>query len=152
MIVTAVESTTLRIIAYDENLARRVRALTVGRKDVVEQMMFGGIAFMCRGRMACGLVRDELMVRVGPERYDETLRRPHVRPMDFTKRPMRGLVFVSLAGVEDDADLQAWLQLAFEVAESSPPKKRPAKQRPPSTPSAKGQSAKQRPAKQRGRG
>lgn len=115
---------------YDETLARRVRALTRGRKDVVEKMMFGGIAFMCKGRMACGIVQDELMVRVGPERHDELLSRSHVRPMDFTGRPMRGFLYVTPAGIEQDFELQRWVELAFEIASSSPAKPRKASRKP----------------------
>jgi len=113
-------------VAYDETLARRVRAITRGRKDVVEKMMFGGIAFMCDGHMACGIVQDELMVRVGPERHDEMLARPHVRPMDFTGRPMRGFLYVTPAGIEQAHELQSWVELAFEIAGTAPAKPRKA--------------------------
>ncbi|MDP2674691.1 MAG: TfoX/Sxy family protein [Dehalococcoidia bacterium] len=74
-------------MAYDEELAERVRRALAGRKGISEKKMFGGIAFMLGGNMFCGIVKDQLMVRVGPERYDDALSRPHARPMDFTGPP-----------------------------------------------------------------
>lgn len=78
--------------------------------------MFGGLTFMVAGRMACGVVHDELMVRVGPDGHDAALAEPHTRPMDFTGRPMRGMVYVDPAGVASDADLASWLDRAISVA------------------------------------
>lgn len=84
--------------------------------------MFGGIAFMVRGNMCCGVVKDELMVRVGPDRYEEALARPHARPMDFTGRPMKGMLFVAEPGFRTDEALAQWVALASEYAASLPPK------------------------------
>jgi len=98
-------------MAYDENLAERIRRALERRADIAEKKMFGGLAFLSGGKMFCGIVKDELMVRVGPERYDEALRRPYARPMDFTGRPMQGYVFVIPAGcgtVEAVAPWVAW--------------------------------------------
>ncbi len=75
---------------YDEGLAERIRGILDNRRDVSERRMFGGIAFMIRGHMSVGIVKDDLMVRVGPETYDNLVRQPHSRPMDFTGRPMKG--------------------------------------------------------------
>ena len=110
-------------MAYDEELAERIRRALAGRKGLSEKKMFGGIAFMLRGNMACGIVRDQLMVRVGPERYDDALARPHARPMDFTGRPMKGMVYVGPEGLRSDADLAGWLRRGVEFAASFPPKK-----------------------------
>lgn len=103
-------------MAYDEGLAGRIRTALDGRDDVVERKMFGGIAFMVGGRMACGVIRDDLMVRVGPEGDAAALADPHARPMDFTGRPMKGMVYVSPDGVRSDADLERWVELAVRVA------------------------------------
>jgi hypothetical protein len=86
-------------MAYDEALAERIRGVLGVRHDVREQKMFGGIAFMVRDRMAVGVINDDLMVKVGPDAHDEAMAQPHVRPMDFTGRPMRGMVYVAPAGV-----------------------------------------------------
>ena len=71
-------------MAYDEAVARRVREALAGTPDVVEKRMFGGIAFMVRGNMCCGVIGDRLMLRVGPKGYETALSRPHAKPMDFT--------------------------------------------------------------------
>ena len=112
-------------MAYDERLADRIRALLGGRADVEERKMFGGIAFMVAGRMACGVTDGDLMVRVGPDRYEDALARPHTRPMDFTGKPMRGYVYVAPAGIAAKADLRAWVAWAVDVAvAAAPPKPR----------------------------
>lgn len=82
--------------------------------------MFGGLAFLRGGRMFCGIAKDELMVRVGPERYEESLRKPHVRPMDFTGRPLKGYVYVAEAGRRTDAALRAWVNLSASFVGTPP--------------------------------
>jgi len=84
--------------------------------------MFGGLAFMLDGNMACGVVGADLMVRVGPDAYDEALSRPNVRLMDFTHRPARGMVYVESAGVSDQAGLADWVGRGTRFARSLPPK------------------------------
>jgi TfoX/Sxy family transcriptional regulator of competence genes len=85
--------------------------------------MFGGIAFMFDGNMACGIVRSDIMVRVGPDAYEDALSRPHVRPMDFTGRPMKGMVYVDAPGIADDAALSDWVERGHAYAASLPPKR-----------------------------
>jgi TfoX/Sxy family transcriptional regulator of competence genes len=111
-------------MAYDEALAERIRAVLAGRDNVTEQKMFGGIAFMISDRMAVGVVHDDLMVRVGPDAHDDAVARPHVRPMDFTGRPMRGFVYVAPTGVADDRDLAQWVEAGAGFAASQLPKRR----------------------------
>ena len=103
-------------MAYDEDLAERIRDALSGQKDITEKKMFGGLAFLLRGKMFCGIVKEDLMVRVGSERYDEALRKAHVRPMDFTGRPMSGYVFVGPAGCRTDAAVTAWVEWGAEFA------------------------------------
>ncbi len=103
---------------YDEGLAQRIRELMEERHDVSEKRMFGGLAFLVAGKMCVGVVRDELMVRVGPGEYAAALRRPHARRMDFTGRPMKGFVFVAPAGVESDAALRAWVECGVRFVRS----------------------------------
>lgn len=109
-------------MAYDERLAERVRTVLAARDGVDERRMFGGLAFMLRGNMCCGIVGDDLMVRAGPERYEALLAEPHARPMDFTGRPMKGMLYVSSAGVKDDAALASWVERGVDFALSLPPK------------------------------
>jgi TfoX/Sxy family transcriptional regulator of competence genes len=107
-------------LPYDQDLADRVRAV-LPPEPVTERRMFGGLAFMLRGHMFCGVVKDTLMVRLGPERAEEALDAPHVRPMDFTGRPMKGMVFVEPGGLHGES-LGNWVREAAEFARCLPPK------------------------------
>src|SRR5688572_11756697 len=118
-------------MAYDEGLAERVRGVLEERGPVSERRMFGGLAFLVRGHMAVGIVKDELMVRVGPEAYAHALSEPHARAMDFTGRPMKGLLFVSPEGLESDTDLERWIERGFGYAASLPAKEPRLKAMPP---------------------
>ena len=109
-------------MAYDEGLAQRIRETLSDRSDVAERKMFGGLCFMVRGHMSCGIVKDELMVRVGKDAYEDSLTLPHAREMDFTGRAMKGMVYVAQDGLEADADLAAWVGRGTTNAESLPPK------------------------------
>ena len=109
-------------MAYDEGLAQRIRKLLEDRDEVVERRMFGGLAFLWRGNLCVGVVKEALMVRVGPAAHDEALSRPHARPMDFTGRPMKGLVYVAAPGLESDRALRAWLERGVWFAASLPAK------------------------------
>ena len=82
-------------MAYDEDLAERVLGVLGGKPGLTQRKMFGGLAFMLRGNLACGVLRNDLMVRVPKDGYEAMLARPHVREMDFTGRPMRGWVVVT---------------------------------------------------------
>jgi TfoX/Sxy family transcriptional regulator of competence genes len=108
-------------MAYDEKLADRIRDVLAGEEGVTERKMFGGIAYMVNGNMACGIVRDDLMLRLGAEAAEKALDRPHVRQMDFTGRPMTGMVYVGPAGVRGVA-LRNWVAKAVTFARSLPPK------------------------------
>jgi len=109
-------------MAFDEKLVERVRKELEGRRGVEERKMFGGLTFMVRGNMACGVDKDRLMVRVGPEGMEAALKRPHAKPMDFTGRPMKGFVLVGPAATETDDGLDAWVARAESFASSLPPK------------------------------
>jgi len=109
-------------MAFDEAVAGRVRKALAGAPDVVEKRMFGGIAFMVRGNMCCGVIGDRLMLRVGPKGYETTLSLPHARAMDFTGRPMKGMVYIEPAGFASTRDLDTWIKKAMEFALSLPAK------------------------------
>jgi TfoX/Sxy family transcriptional regulator of competence genes len=111
-------------MAYDEKLAGRVRDLLATKPGYSERKMFGGLCFMIGGNMACGIVKDELMVRVAPEKYEDALAHPHARPMDFTGRPSKGMVYVGTGGIGDEGALAAWVERAAGFAETLPPKSR----------------------------
>ena len=109
-------------MAYDETLADRIRRALGPRDDVTEKKMFGGIAFLLNGKMFCGIVGSDLMVRVGRERYEAALRKAHTRPMDFTGRPLPGYVYVSEAGCRG-ASLANWIEQGAQEVASLPGKK-----------------------------
>jgi TfoX/Sxy family transcriptional regulator of competence genes len=96
-------------VSYDENLAARVRAALANRADVAEKKMFGGLCFMVDGAMCCGLTKTDFMVRVAPDQYDDALAQPHARPMDFTGRPLVGMVYVAPEGLRNAAALAKWV-------------------------------------------
>jgi TfoX/Sxy family transcriptional regulator of competence genes len=105
-------------VPFDEGLAQRIREHVEEAPGVSEKRMFGGLAFLVNGNMAVGVVKSELMVRVGPDEHAAALREPHARPMDFTGRPMKGFVFVAEAGVEDDDALARWVRRGVLFAAS----------------------------------
>ncbi len=109
-------------MAYDEGLADRLRTIFAGRPEVVEQKMFGGVAYMVAGNMCCGVIGNTLMARVGPEAYREALTQPHAHPMDMTGRPMKGFVVVDPPGIATDADLLTWVARCEKFIETLPPK------------------------------
>jgi TfoX/Sxy family transcriptional regulator of competence genes len=111
-------------MAYDEQLATRIRVLLEGERAVIEKKMFGGLAFMSHGKMFSGILSKDLVVRVGPEANDQVLKEPHTRPMDFTGRPMKGYVYVGPAGTNTAAQLRKWLTRGQTFVASLPPAKR----------------------------
>ena len=109
-------------MAYDEGLAQRIED-ALGEVDGLEaKKMFGGVGYMLNGNMAVGVSGDDLIVRVGPERYEELLARPHAGPFGPTGRTMTGWVTVAPAGLSEDADLEEWVGLGVAFAVGLPPK------------------------------
>ena len=110
-------------MAYSEDLADRVRVQLAGRTKFSERKMFGGLTFMVNAHMCCGIVGDELMVRVRSDAYADSLRQPHAREMDFTGKSFKGMVYVGIEGVEQDDDLGGWIIRGLEYVQTFPPKK-----------------------------
>ena len=109
-------------MAYDEALGDRIRDVLMGVDRVEERKMFGGLGLMVGGHMIVGVVRDELMARVGAEGEDDALEQPHARPMDFTGRPMTGFIFVAADGVATEGDVRPWVERALAFVATLPPK------------------------------
>jgi TfoX/Sxy family transcriptional regulator of competence genes len=109
-------------MAYDEDLADRVREQLAAEPAVIEKAMFGGLAFLLEGNMAVGISGQELMVRVGPDASDDALARPHARPFDMTGRPMKGWILVAPEGLTEERDLAAWVARGVDFARSLPAK------------------------------
>lgn len=112
-----------KAMAYDELLAKRVqKTLRASGIEFSERKMFGGIAFMLNGNMCCGIIEDELVLRVGHELARDLLKQDQVRVMDFTGRPMRGFVMVENEALKENPSLLEWLEPAISFANSLPPK------------------------------
>lgn len=108
-------------MAYDVNLADRIRKV-LDNKNVAykEQEMFGGIAFMVKGKMCVGVIKNDLMARIDPDIYEKEVKRKGARPMDFAKRPMKGFVYVEPNGVDTIRDLRYWVGLCLDFNPKAP--------------------------------
>jgi len=110
-------------MAYDETLAERIRKALGKRKGLVAKQMFGGIAFLLNGNMCVGVHKDELIVRLDPDKTDAALTKPHTRLFDLSGRPMKGWILVAPKGIATAGQLGTWLTLAAEYAGALPPKR-----------------------------
>jgi len=116
-------------VAYDEELADRLREHLERVKRVTEREMFGGISFMVGGNMCCGVLGDDLIVRIDPTLHHDALTRPNVSEFSMGGRTSKGMIRVGPAGVDDDDELALWLRLGIAHATSLPPKKAGAKKK-----------------------
>jgi TfoX/Sxy family transcriptional regulator of competence genes len=110
-------------VAYDEELAGRIRALLGGRDDLTEKKMFGGLAFLLGGNMAVAASgQGGILVRVDPEESDELVASTVAEPMEMRGRQMAGWLRVDTADVAADDELAAWVDRGATYAASLPPK------------------------------
>jgi TfoX/Sxy family transcriptional regulator of competence genes len=101
-------------MAYNEELADRVRERFAELPNTEEKEMMGGLVFMYNDKMCAGIVKDELMCRINPEFHDMAVEKTGCRTMDFTKRPMKGYVMVDETGMRSKSDLDYWIDLAID--------------------------------------
>ena len=109
-------------MTYNQTLAERIRSQLGSSDEIKEKKMFGGLGFIVNGNMACGIIGDDLVVRIGPEHYTQALSQPHTRPFDFSGKPMAGWIYVEPVGYEADRELKNWIQQGMKFARSLPPK------------------------------
>jgi len=109
-------------MAYDAGLAQRVREILEEQTGFNEKKMFGGICYLLNGNMACGILNDDLIVRVGTKSYENALKLPNTRIFDITGKPMKGWIMVSSEGYESDEDLLDWVRQGVMFARSLRPK------------------------------
>ena len=109
-------------MSYDELLAIRIRAAIGPLPNLVEKKMFGGVCILVNGNMACGVYKDDLIVRVGREKYQEALSRPCTKLFDITGKALKGWVMVEPGGCEIESDLKTWVELGLAFARSLPAK------------------------------
>ncbi len=102
-------------MAFDEHLNDRIR-LALARKGILfeEKKMMGGVCYLVNEKMCIGIVKNSLMARIDPETQDTLIQQPGCRVMDFTKKPMKGFVFVDPEGTDLDRDLEYWIDQALE--------------------------------------
>ncbi len=115
-------------MAYDAALADRIRAVVANWEGVTHKRMFGGICFLLFGHMCCGVLKEDLILRLSQEHTVEALKRPHTRPFDIAPTPMKTIFFVGPEGFRTDEALRGWLEQSYQFALSLPPK--PARGRP----------------------
>lgn len=111
-------------MAYDEELGKRIKSVLEETTAFEEVKLFGGVGYMIRRNMACGVHKDMLVVRLEKEHYDRDIQLPITQPFDITGREMRGWMLVSPQGVEKEADLRHWVQTGVEFALTLPAKER----------------------------
>ena len=108
-------------MAYDLKLAERIRA-ELGEIPFIEKKMFGGVGFLIHGNMACGVHKEDMIVRVEPEKHSKLLKKPHTKPFDITGRPMKGWLLVEADGCKTAKQLNTWIKEGVEFALTLPPK------------------------------
>ncbi len=110
-------------MAHDEKLAERVEAALSETKGVTSKKMFGGLCYLHNGNMLCGLDnKGNLMVRVGPKQYEAALKLEHAAEMDFTGKPLHGMIYVRPEGFKTDEALGKWLRMGLEFTAALPAK------------------------------
>jgi TfoX/Sxy family transcriptional regulator of competence genes len=108
-------------MAYNLKLAERIRTELEGI-PFVEKKMFGGVGFLIHGNMACGVYKEDMIVRVNPEKHMKLLKKPHVKPFDITGRPMKGWLAVEPEGCKTKKQMGTWVKEGVEFALTLPPK------------------------------
>jgi TfoX/Sxy family transcriptional regulator of competence genes len=108
-------------MAYNLKLAERIRSQLNG-VSFEEKKMFGGVGFLLNGNMACGVNKDNLIVRIDPEKQNTLLKKPHAKTFDLTGKPMKGWLVVEAGGIKTDKQLSAWVKEGLEFASTLPPK------------------------------
>jgi TfoX/Sxy family transcriptional regulator of competence genes len=110
-------------MAYDENLAQRIESVLKSGPEITQKKMFGGLCFLLSGNMLCGINGDKLMARVGQEKYEYALRQKHASEMDFTGKPLKGMIYVLPEGIKRKDSLTKWIDMCIEFVGTLPEKK-----------------------------
>lgn len=111
-------------MAFNELLANRIREALVDLPVVEEKRMFGGVCFMVNNKMCVGVIKEDMMCRVRPEKEEEALEQSGCRPMDFTSRPMKGYVYVDEQGLKTKKMFDYWINLCLEFNVIAKPAKK----------------------------
>ena len=103
-------------MVFDSTLADRIRKILGRRRGVAEKKMFGGLSFLVNGKMAVGILGEDLVVRMDADQFVKALKKPHTRPMDFTGRPMKGWLYVAPKGTATEKALSQWVECGLAYA------------------------------------
>lgn len=107
---------------YDAGLAQRVREILEEEPGFDEKKMFGGICFLLFGNMVCGIIKDDLIIRIGPANYHEALKMPQTKKFDLTGKALTGWVMVLSKALDSDEELNTRVQKAISFVRTLPPK------------------------------
>lgn len=110
-------------MAYSESLALRVRSALARRRGVTEKKLFGGVGFLLHGNLLVAIWKQSLIVRLGPDVAAQALAEPEVREFDVTGKPMKGWIMVDPEGLDEDRQLNRWIEQAWEFVAQLPAKK-----------------------------
>ena len=108
-------------MAYNLKLAERIRA-ELNSLPFIEKKLFGGIGFLIHGNMACGVFKEDLLVRIDPEKNAKLLKKPHTKVFDITSRPTKGWLLVEPNGCKTKKQLSTWVKEGVEFALTLPAK------------------------------
>ena len=109
-------------MSYDEKLAERIRTNLKLKRGMVEKKIFGGVGFMFQGNMACGVQKQDMIIRMSDSDFEKALKNRHARIFDTMGKPMKGWVLVDPEGCRSDKDLQSWIDMGLNFAKSLPAK------------------------------
>lgn len=110
-------------MAIDTKLLERLESALKRKRGITQKKMFGGVCFLHHGNMLCGVDnKSRVMLRVGPDRYEEILKMKHANKMDFTGKPMKGMVYISPNGTKSIESLKEWVDLALKFTKTLPKK------------------------------
>ncbi len=109
-------------MAYDDKLADRIRSVLKRRQGITEKKMFGGLAFLHNGNMCCGVIKKDLVLRLGKDGVSKALDKPYAREMDFTGKALKSMVYIGPAGYRTEAALRRWVAQGVDYAKSLPAK------------------------------
>ena len=106
----------------DDKLVEKIRVALKGKHAISEKKMFGGICFLQHGNMLCGVAKGKMVARIGPNAYEKALKQKHVTKMDFTGKPLKGMVYILEAGTKRQASVTKWVQKSIEFVKQLPKK------------------------------
>ena len=110
------------MLTADDKLIEKIRVALKGKRSITEKKMFGGICFLHHGNMLCGVAKGKLVARVGPKAYENALKQKHVTEMDFTGKPLKGMVYILEPGTKRQDSVTKWVKKSIDFVKQLPKK------------------------------